>query len=74
MVLSKRREFDKCRTPAGRPGTLAAPQRVEGDSIEAYSAEIETRGLDCYGRVRDEIRAFVERLPGALDSQTVQTL
>ena len=33
----------------------------------AQEAKSEEEALDCYARVRDEIRAFVERLPAALD-------
>jgi arsenate reductase len=33
----------------------------------AAGAADEEEALDCYRRVRDEIRAFVERLPAALD-------
>jgi len=32
----------------------------------AESAETEEEALDCYRRVRDEIRAYVELLPGSL--------
>jgi arsenate reductase len=32
----------------------------------AMDANNEEEALDCYRRVRDEIRAFVETLPGAL--------
>ena len=34
----------------------------------AKEAKDENEALDCYRRVRDEIRAFVETLPGALTS------
>jgi arsenate reductase len=34
-------------------------------AVAAQGADEEAQ-LDCYRRVRDEIRAFVERLPGAL--------
>lgn len=33
----------------------------------AKQAATEEEALDCYRRVRDEIRAYVERLPGALE-------
>ncbi|RKY04440.1 MAG: arsenate reductase ArsC, partial [Planctomycetota bacterium] len=32
----------------------------------AEKAATEEEALDCYRRVRDEIRAFVETLPGSL--------
>ena len=34
----------------------------------ARTARTESEALDCYRRVRDEIRAFVEKLPEALTS------
>jgi len=33
----------------------------------AKQAKTEEEALDCYRRVRDEIRAFIETLPGSLD-------
>ena len=36
----------------------------------AKDAKTEEEALDCYRRVRDEIRAFVESLPGSLVGQT----
>lgn len=38
----------------------------------AREAATEEEALDHYRRVRDEIRAFVERLPGALNVQSAQ--
>jgi len=53
------------------PAFFGAPRIVhvgfEDPPKLAKSAKSEAEALDCYRRVRDEIRRFVERLPAALE-------
>ena len=40
----------------------------------AKNAETEEEAMDCYRRVRDQIRAFIEELPDALDTFSMRGL
>ncbi|HEX5765861.1 MAG TPA: arsenate reductase ArsC [Woeseiaceae bacterium] len=56
------------------PGTVRKVHRgFEDPPALARTAQTEEEALDHYRRVRDEIRAFVETLPGALTRQDPAT-
>ena len=45
----------------------SALQLTDDPPVLAHGARSEEEAMDHYRRVRDEIRAYVETLPGALD-------
>ena len=55
------------KTMSDKPKILFPCTGTSCRSQMAEKAGTEEEALNCYGRVRDEIRAFVETLPDALE-------